>query len=165
MPKTFVQWVRGGNKWQHFFKRIHDLRVDSDLKQKDISNMLKVNINTYPHWESGMYEMPIEVVDRLSKFYNCSIDYLTGLSNERGSFNNEFNPEKMFIRIKRLRKESHLSQAEIGNILGFGQMNYCRYETGKILIPFSKLYLIAKKFNVSLDYLMGKTEDKKIMAH
>ena len=148
-----------------FFKRIHDLRVDSDLKQKDIANMLKVNINTYPHWESGMYEIPIEVVDRLSKFYNCSIDYLTGLSNKRGSFNNDFDREKMFIRIKRLRKESHLSQAEIGNILGFGQMNYCRYETGKILIPFLKLYLIAKKFNVSLDYLMGKTEDKKIMAH
>lgn len=150
-----------------FFKRIHYLRVDSDLKQKDIANMLEVNINTYPHWESGMYEIPIDVIDKLSKFYNCSIDYLTGLSNERGSFNNEFKREKMFIRIKRLRKENHLSQAEIGNILGFGQMNWCRYETGKILIPFSKLYLIAKKFNVSLDYLMGKSNDKniKIMSH
>ena len=74
---------------------------------------------------------------------------------------------KRFIRLKRLRKENHLSQAEIGNKLGFGQMNWCRYETGKILIPFSTLYLVAKEFNVSLDYLMGKSEDKniKIMAH
>ena len=63
-----------------FFKRIHDLRVDNDLKQKDIAAILKVNVNTYPHWESGMYEIPIEMVDRLSKFYNCSVDYLTGLS-------------------------------------------------------------------------------------
>lgn len=69
-----------------FFKRIHDLRVDNDLKQKDIASILKVNVNTYPHWESGMYEMPIEMIDKLSKFYNCSIDYLTGLSNVRGSF-------------------------------------------------------------------------------
>lgn len=150
-----------------FFKRIHDLRVDNDFKQRDIAKMLNVNCNTYPHWESGMYEMPIEMVDRLSKFYNCSIDYLTGLSNERGNFNKEYSFEEMFIRIKKLRKDNHLSQAEIGNRLGFGQMNYSRYETGKILIPFSKLYLIAKEFDISLDYLMGKSEDKniKIMVH
>lgn len=150
-----------------FFKRVHDLRVDNDLKQKEIAKMLKVNINTYPHWESGMYETPIEMIDKLSKFYNCSVDYLTGLSNEHGSFLKKFNSEEMFIRLKKLRKENRLSQAEIGNRLGFGQMNYCRYETGKILIPFSKLYLIAKEFNVSLDYLMGKSEDKniKITAH
>ena len=150
-----------------FFKRVHDLRVDNDLKQKEIAKILKVNINTYPHWESGMYETPIEMMDKLSKLYNCSIDYLTGLSNEHGAFLKKFNSEEMFIRLKRLRKENNLSQAEIGNILGFGQMNYCRYETGKILIPFSKLYLIAKEFNISLDYLMGKSEDKniKIMTH
>ena len=32
-----------------FFKRIQDLRVDNDLRQKDISMMLNANINTYPH--------------------------------------------------------------------------------------------------------------------
>lgn len=150
-----------------FFKRVHDLRVDNDLKQKEIAKMLKVNINTYPHWESGMYETPIEMIDKLSKFYNCSVDYLTGLSNEHGSFLKKFNSEEMFIRLKKLRKENRLSQAEIGNRLSFGQMNYCRYEMGKILIPFSKLYLIAKEFNISLDYLMGKSDDKNIktMVH
>ena len=41
-------------------------------------------------------------------------------------------------------------------------MNWCRYESGKVLIPFSRLYLVAKEFNISLDYLMGKTDDKNI---
>ena len=150
-----------------FFKRIHDLRVDNDLRQKDIALMLNVNVNTYPHWESGMYEIPIDMVDRLTKIYNCSLDYLTGLSNVRGSFTKKYNPEEIYIRLKKLRKSLNLSQIEIGNILGFGQMNYSRYERGIILIPFSKLYLIAKNFNISLDYLMGKTDDKdiKIMTH
>ena len=124
--------------------------------------MLKANINTYPHWESGMYEIPMNMIDKLSEFYNCSIDYLTGLSNDKGSFTKKYNLEKIFIRLKRLRKENHLSQTEIGNLLGFGQMNYSRYERGQVIIPFSKLYLIAKKFNVSLDYLMGKTDNEKI---
>ena len=150
-----------------FFKRIHDLRIDNDLRQKDIALMLNVNVNTYPHWESGMYEIPIDMVDRLTKIYNCSLDYLTGLSNVRGSFTKKYNPEEIYIRLKKLRKSLNLSQIEIGNILGFGQMNYSRYERGIILIPFSKLYLIAKNFNISLDYLMGKTDDKdiKIMTH
>ncbi len=145
-----------------FFKRIHDLRVDNDLKQKDIAKFLKVNVNTYPHWESGMYEMPIEIVDKLSEFYNCSVDYLTGLSNERGCFKKVYNDQDIFMRLKRLRKDNHLSQSEIGHRLGLGQMNYSRYETGKVLIPFSKLYLIAKTFNISLDYLLGKNDDSKI---
>ncbi len=110
-----------------FFKRIHDLRVDNDLKQKDIAKFLKVNVNTYPHWESGMYEMPIEMVDKLSEFYNCSVDYLTDLSNERGCFKKVYNDQDIFMRLKRLRKDNHLSQAEIGHRLGFGQMNYSRY--------------------------------------
>ena len=150
-----------------FFKRIHDLRVDNDLKQKDIAHILNVNVNTYPHWESGMYEIPIDMVDRLTKIYNCSLDYLTGLSNVRDSFTKKYNPEEIYIRLKKLRKSLNLSQIEIGNILGFGQMNYSRYERGVILIPFSKLYWIAKNFNISLDYLMGKTDDKdiKIMVH
>ena len=114
-----------------------------------------------------MYEIPIDMFDKLSKFYNCSIDYLTGLSNYCGVFINYFNSEEMFIRLKRLRKENNLSQFEIGSKLGFGQMNWCRYESGKVLIHFSKLYLVAKEFNISLDYLMGKTDDKniKIMTH
>ena len=145
-----------------FFKRIHGLRVDNDLRQKDISIMLKANINTYPHWESGMYEIPMNMIDKLSEFYNCSIDYLTGLSNDKGSFTKKYNLEEIFIRLKRLRKENHLSQTEIGNLLGFGQMNYSRYERGQVIISFSKLYLIAKKINVSLDYLMGKTDNEKI---
>lgn len=150
-----------------FFKRIHDLRVDNDLKQKDIAHILNVNVNTYPHWESGMYEIPIDMVDRLTKIYNCSLDYLTGLSNVRDSFTKKYNPEEIYICLKKIRKSLNLSQIEIGNILGFGQMNYSRYERGIILIPFSKLYLIAKNFNISLDYLMGKTDDKdiKIMTH
>ena len=88
--------------------------------------------------------MPIEMIDKLSKFYNCTVDYLTGLSNEKGGFTKKFNTEEIFIRLKRLRKENHLSQTEIGNILGCGQMNYSRDERGQVLIPYSKLYLVAK---------------------
>ena len=69
-----------------FFKRIYDLRVDNDLLQRDIAKILNVNKNTYPHWEKGMYEIPIDIIDKLANFYNVSIDYITGLSDDKGSF-------------------------------------------------------------------------------
>ena len=50
----------------------------------------------------------------------------------------------------------------MGKIHNLGQMNISRYEKGTTPIPFSKLYLIAKEFNVSIDYLMGKTNNKNI---
>lgn len=149
-----------------FFKRIHDLRVDNDLRQKDIALILKVNINTYPHWESGMYEIPIDIIDKLAKFYNCSVNYLVGISNDKGTYGKKYDDKKLFLRLKQLRKDNHLSQYEIGNKLGFGQMNYSRYESGKVVIPFSKLYLLSRTFNISLDYLMGKSDNKTdILIH
>lgn len=68
-------------------------------------------------------------------------------------------------RLKEIRVGNKLTQKEMSEITGFGQMNYSRYERGVIVIPFSKLYLIAKRFNVSLDYLMGKSDKVKIMVH
>ena len=139
-----------------FFKRIYDLRVDNDLLQRDIAKILNVNKNTYPHWEKGMYEIPIDIIDKLANFYNVSIDYITGLSDDKGSFGKRYNLNLIGKRLKEIR---------VGNKLTQKEMSYSRYERGVIVIPFSKLYLIAKRFNVSLDYLMGKSDKVKIMVH
>ena len=148
-----------------FFKRIYDLRVDNDLLQRDIAKILNVNKNTYTHREKGMYEIPIDIIDKLANFYNVSIDYITGLSDDKGSFGKRYNLNLIGKRLKEIRVGNKLTQKEMSEITGFGQMNYSRYERGVIVIPFSKLYLIAKRFNVSLDYLMGKSDKVKIMVH
>lgn len=138
------------------FKRIYDLRVDNDLLQKDIAEILGVNKNTYPHWESGMYEIPLEVIDKLTNYYNVSVDYITGLSNNKKGKNRNINTTLLPSKLKEIRKKNHLSQEQIAlEVEGFSQMNCSRYESGKVIIPFSKLYLFAKRFNVSLDYLLS----------
>ena len=57
------------------FKRISDLRTDNDLLQREIADILGVNRNTYPHWEAGLYEMPLEIIDKLANYYNVSVIY------------------------------------------------------------------------------------------
>ena len=57
---------------------IRDLREDHDLKQKTVAEYLDVSQQTYSNYENGTREIPIEVVQKLSKYYKVSTDYLLG---------------------------------------------------------------------------------------
>ena len=61
--------------------RIKDLREDRDLKQIDIANVLKIEQTQYSRYERGVQMMGIDKYIALAKFYNVSLDFLTGLIN------------------------------------------------------------------------------------
>lgn len=63
------------------FQRIEDLRIDSDLTQKQIGAILDISQRTYSHYETGSRNIPIEMLCRLADYYNTSIDYLVGRTN------------------------------------------------------------------------------------
>lgn len=63
--------------------RLKDLREDSEIKQTDIAKYLNVRQNTYSQYENGQRQIPIDMLIALAKFYNTSVDYLLGLTNER----------------------------------------------------------------------------------
>lgn len=62
-------------------KRLHDLRVDHDLRQEDIAQILKTTSQAYGMYENGKRSLPIEYLINLAKFYNVSSDYILGLSD------------------------------------------------------------------------------------
>ena len=64
------------------FKRIKDLREDNDKKQKEIAQILGISQQYYSEYESGKRTIPITHLITLAKYYNTSIDYIVGLSNE-----------------------------------------------------------------------------------
>lgn len=64
-----------------------------------------------------------------------------------------------YERIKELRVNAGLSQAQIGEVLGVKQQQYQRWECGKRDYPIAVLVTLAEYFGVSLDYiLLGKSE-------
>ncbi len=65
------------------FKRIKDLREDHDKYQKDIANLLGISQQYYSEYENGRRTIPIQHLMTLAQYYNTSIDYLVGLSNEK----------------------------------------------------------------------------------
>lgn len=64
------------------YERIRDLRVDRGLTQKQVAKLLNISQNTYSQYEIGTTRYPLDAVVELAKFYNVSIDYLVGLTDE-----------------------------------------------------------------------------------
>ena len=58
--------------------RIRNLREDRDLKQKDIAKLLNCTQQTYSRYETGENNIDIKSLIILADFYNTSIDYLVG---------------------------------------------------------------------------------------
>ena len=64
------------------YERIRNLRIDADLTQETVAQILGVKQNTYSQYEIGVSRYPIEVLVKLATYYNTSIDYLVGLTDE-----------------------------------------------------------------------------------
>lgn len=63
-------------------------------------------------------------------------------------------------RIRALREDQDKTQAEIAQLLKVGQRTYCDYELGKTRIPVDSLIILAKLYNVSMDYICGVSDIK-----
>lgn len=63
-------------------------------------------------------------------------------------------------RLKELRKQAHLTQVELASKLGIVQSSYADWERGKKKPTQDNLVKIAQIFNVSVDYLVGNSDEK-----
>ena len=68
----------------------------------------------------------------------------------------------MYNRIRDLREDSDLNQTQIAKILGMSQTGYSKYETGENDIPTAILIKLADFYNVSVDYLLERTDKKEV---
>ena len=66
-----------------------------------------------------------------------------------------------FKRLRDLREDNDLKQADIADYLGIDQTVYSRYERGFQTIPVEHLLKLADYYNVSTDYLLGRTDNNK----
>lgn len=64
----------------------------------------------------------------------------------------------MYIRIKKLREKNKLSKQEIADYLNISVELYYAYETGKKEVPVQVLSELSKKYNTSIDYIIGNTD-------
>ncbi len=64
----------------------------------------------------------------------------------------------MYKRLRDLREDRDLKQRQIAELLSVGQTTYSRYESGELDIPSAALIKLADFYNVSVDYILGRTD-------
>ena len=58
------------------YKRLRNLREDHDMTQKELARLLDCSQRIYSNYERGDVNIPKDILIKLSRFYNTSIDYL-----------------------------------------------------------------------------------------
>ena len=72
-----------------YYPRLRDLREDKDLTQDELVQILGMHKTTYTNYEQGKREIPFDLASRLARFYNVTLDYIAGITNDPTPLNKE----------------------------------------------------------------------------
>lgn len=149
----------------NYWQRIKNLREDNDYKQVEVSNYLNCYKERYVKWENGINAIPLEYIIKLSIFYNVSLSYILGLSNEKKTASIKFYDMKIIgINIAKQRSKHFELQKDLAILLNCSVDSISNYEKAKNTIPVQKLIKICQHYNISVEKLLDFkiTETEKI---
>lgn len=66
-----------------YWRRIADLRIDHDLTQQEVADILNCKREVYRRYEKGIRELPLSYAIILAEHYGVTLDYLVGISDKK----------------------------------------------------------------------------------
>lgn len=142
------------------FEKLFFLREEKNLTQEDMGKILNVSRVAISQWETGKEVIPLEKLNIYSNYFNVSLDYILQISNVKQYkiVNKTIDPKNVGKRILYIRHKFDITQEELAFQLNTIHSTISAYESGKTLILTAFAYEIATKYNLSLDWLLGKTD-------
>lgn len=148
----------------NYGKKIRELREENNLKLYDIANLINIAPDAYGLYEREYTTIPLKHLNTICNYFNVSIDYIFDFtSTKQYNKSNALNLELSCKRLKEFRKENNLTQEKLSKFLNINRSLLSKYESNQNLISTSFLYEICKKYNISADYLLGKTDFPKYL--
>lgn len=143
-------------------ERFEDLRDEKDLKKKDVAKIIGVVESVYSEWENGKLSIPTKRLVQLANYFEVNIDYMVGISNKRKHIksSNDVNLDLVSLRLKEIRKSLKLTMRDLSSKFNTSSSAISNYENGKFLILSSFLIELCKYSNYSIDWVLGRSEDK-----
>lgn len=133
------------------------------LTQAEVSQYLHINRSAISKWESGSSIPDPALLPKIAKLYNVTTDYLLGLDNS--VFDKNINTNNTILRLKELRLSRGIkTQKEMAKLLGVAYNTYNYWENEQFQLDYKNLIRIADYFNVSIDYLLGRSESSAVSA-
>lgn len=145
--------------------KMKDIRDLYQVTQKEVANVLNIAKSTYNQYEQQYDIIPIKHLNNFCNHFKISIDYVFDLTLQKRYIDeiDEISTKVSGERIKALRKEFRLTQKGLANKLNIANSMISEYENGHYTISTASLYSLSKNFNISSDYLLGKTNKVKYL--
>ena len=145
-------------------KQIKKYRTEANLSQEELADKIYVSRQTISNWETGYTPIPLNKLVRFANLYNYSLDFIVGFTRDNIKYNKNIKLDSKLIgkNLKAIRENLKLTQQQIADKCNIYQSTYNHYETGYSLIKIIPAYSICKTYNISFDWLVGRTNNIKI---
>ena len=141
------------------FERLFLLRQGNGLTQDEMGKILGVKRVAVSQWENTKEIIPLDKLNIYSNYFEVSLDYLTGLNdNKRSVRRSDLNKNIIGKNLRLLRKDLNLTQKDLANILNTSHSTISAYEAGKTMLLTAFALQICVKYGVSLDWICGKSK-------
>lgn len=146
-----------------FDNNIRYCREELEMTQTELGYIFGVSDSAVRSWETAHDSIPLPKLIKFCNMYDYSLDFVCGLIRNNIKYG-KFTTDKIKIskKLKELRNKLGISQQKLSDDCKISQTTYSGYETGNYLINTTNLYYICKTYNVSMDWVVGRTNNSKI---
>ena len=145
---------------EEFKQRFLELIEDLDCKKSEIPKMLNIDYNVFIKiTEFGIVPKPV-ILMRIADYFDISVEYLLGRTESSYFLKSEI-PETFLIRYQNLKVENNLTDYAIAQKLHVTTSYTTSWKNKNYMPSIVNLILLSEIFKVSIDYLLGRTDDRE----
>ena len=144
---------------ENFSEILNDLIIESGLSLRKLATQSNVSAIQYSKYLRGVCPS-IDVVVRIANYFDCSVDYLFGLSDKKSIKHfDSYNLTVFVDRYKECLEQNNISHWKFAQKYGLSESALRHWQYGDSP-SIASLVTIAKNLSVSIDYLIGRTNNK-----
>ena len=142
-----------------------ELREKENVTQQSIADYMGISRTSYKQFENQYDIIPIKRLNQFCNFFDISIDYVFSLSNDLSYnvINRDISLDISSKRLKEFRKENNFTQQKLADSLNISRSVILYHENKRTVLGTPFLYSLCKKYQISADYLLGKTDSPKYL--
>lgn len=140
-------------------------RIKKGLAQEEMATLLKVSYSTYKLYEANIRTMKLPELNFLSNYYHISLNSLLNISDNPKSLNDKKDIDYKYLKfsLRYIRRINRVYSKDLAREFKMSTSTITKYEKHPECVSTAYLYMFAKKFHISLDYICGKTLKKEVL--
>lgn len=146
--------------------RFKEIREENELTQKEVAELLGITRSMYSNIEAELSNIKLSYLLTFCNQFHCTLDYVCKLSDENDFEEilpiKKIDKQEMARRLTILEHDQKIRAMDVASFLGILKSTYSGYKNKELnnLMQSLMLKQLAKKYQYSMDYLIGRTNQK-----